>query len=93
MEVTIQQDKVDDMIYTTTIHPLNKNPITVETLWNVSDWSGSNSLLVNNWVSKIKKIQDKKKGKKNLILSLVADISAQYKNNNFSYYDYKGKIS
>ncbi|XP_055822012.1 uncharacterized protein LOC129890493 [Solanum dulcamara] len=37
MEVTIEHDKVDDMIYTTTIRPLNKNPIIVETLWNGSE--------------------------------------------------------
>lgn len=92
MEVTIEHDKVDDMIYTTTIRPLNKNPIIVETLWNGSELSGSNSSIINNWVSKIKKIQEKKK-EKTLILSLFADRSAQYKNSNFPYYNCKGKIS
>lgn len=74
MEVRIEQDEVDEMMYTTTIRPLNKEPIIVETLWN----SSSNCALVNNWVSKIKKIQEKKK-EKPLILSLFADRSAQYK--------------
>ncbi|XP_059314420.1 uncharacterized protein LOC132065172 [Lycium ferocissimum] len=92
MEVTIQHDEVDEMIYTTTVRTLNQKATAVETLWNGSDLCYSNHSLINNWVSKIKKTQEKKK-EKTLILSLFADRSAQYKNNNFSYYDCKGQVS
>ncbi|CAN4122610.1 unnamed protein product [Withania somnifera] len=47
MEETIQHDKVDDIFYTTTMCPLNRNCITLETLWYGS--YSKPSSLVNNW--------------------------------------------
>ncbi|XP_016467544.1 uncharacterized protein LOC107790151 [Nicotiana tabacum] len=92
MEVSLQHeiDTDDDMLYLTTIRPANKKPIILETLWHGIDYP--NDSLVIDWISKIKKFQEKKK-QKNLILSLFPDRKAQYKNSGFSYYDCKGQVS